>query len=46
MALEITDSFDSKKKSRFDTNYCYGCNILLKETNKLDDFTNKIQNNA
>ena len=43
MALVITDGFGSKPKSTFNSDYCYGCNILLRECNQPEEFENKIR---
>lgn len=38
-ALVITNSFGSNgTKSTFNSDYCYGCSILLRETDKKENF--------
>lgn len=43
MALVITDGFGPKAKSTFHPDYCYACNILLRESDQSDEFIGKLQ---
>ena len=43
MALVITDGFGSKAKSTFQPDYCYGCNILLRESDRPEEFMAEIR---